>query len=105
MASFGWLANYPDPAGTLPFMLDDSSVQPTLDDATYQRRLHDTGRLTGPERDLAYGRLNIDLARNAAPLIAYGNSSSYDFFSPRIGCQKYSHYGIDLAALCVKAGA
>jgi hypothetical protein len=34
--------------------------------------------------------------------IAYGNSASRDFFSPRIGCQSYGVYGIDLAALCIR---
>ena len=61
-----------------------------------------TARLTGPARYLAYGKLDLDLARNAAPLIAYGNSSSQDFFSARIGCQTYGVYGVDLAALCIK---
>ena len=40
----------------------------------------------------------------AAPLIAYGNQSSHDFFSARIGCQTYGAYGIDLAAMCIRRG-
>jgi hypothetical protein len=43
-----------------------------------------------------------DLARHVAPLIAFGNASSHDLFSARIGCQTYGIYGIDLAALCIK---
>jgi YVTN family beta-propeller protein len=98
----GWVLDYPDPAALLNEVLDNSSAFPTLDDPTYQRRLAHTAALTGPERYLAYGKLDIDLARNAAPLIAIGNPSSHDFFSARIGCQTYGIYGIDLAALCIK---
>ena len=103
---YGWTTAYPDPAGMLPSMLDDNSLYPTFDDPTYRRRLLNTGRLTGPRRYLAYGKLDIDLARNAAPLLAYGTPSSSDFFSARIGCQTYvGAYGIDLAALCIKRGS
>ena len=75
---------------------------PAFDDPTYQRRLLDTGRLTGPERYLAYGKLDIDLTLNAAPLLAHGNSSVSDFLSARVGCETYGIYGLDLAALCIK---
>ena len=102
----GWVANFPDPAGMLPVMLDGESVPyPAFDDPAYQRRLTDTERLTGPERYVAYGKLDIDLARNAAPLLAYGNSSTSDFLSARIGCETYGIYGLDLAALCIKRQA
>jgi ABC-type oligopeptide transport system substrate-binding subunit len=102
IAPFGWGAAYPDPANMLAPMLDDSSLYPTFDDPAYQHRLAKVGRLTGPGRYLAYGQFDIDLARNGAPLIAYGIPSGSDFFSTRIGCQTYSLYGIDLAALCIR---
>ena len=86
-------------------MLEDNTLYPTFDDPTYQRRLADTALLTGTQRYLAYGKLDIDLAHNAAPLLAYGNPSSSDFFSARIGCQTYVAYGIDLGALCIKRGS
>jgi YVTN family beta-propeller protein len=59
-------------------------------------------RLSGPKRYLTYGRLDLDLARNAAPLAAFGNVTSDDFFSARIGCQTYGFYGMDLAAPCLR---
>jgi hypothetical protein len=61
-------------------------------------------RLSGPERYLTYGALDIDLARNFAPLAAFGNVSFRDFFSSRIGCQRFGIYGMDLAALCTRHG-
>jgi ABC-type transport system substrate-binding protein len=101
IAFFGWALNYADPAGVLPFILGGPTY-PAFDNPVYLRRLAAVGRLTGPERYLSYGKLDLDIARNAAPLLAYGYSSSSDFFSPRIGCQTYGLYGLDLAALCIK---
>jgi peptide/nickel transport system substrate-binding protein len=100
----GWVADHPDPDGMLPGMLENRAAYPTFDDQTYKRRLIQTGRLTGPGRYLAYGKLDLDLARNAAPLIAFGTALNSDFFSARIGCQTYGPYGMDLAALCIKRG-
>jgi hypothetical protein len=86
----------------LTSILEDSSVDPTFDDPVYRRKLARVARLSGPERYLAYGKLDLDLARNAAPLAAFGNLTSNDFFSARIGCQTYGLYGMDLAALCLR---
>jgi hypothetical protein len=61
-------------------------------------------RLSGPARDLTYSKLALDLARDAAPLIVYGNALESDFFSARVGCQTYNPYvGPDLAALCIRS--
>ncbi len=98
----GWQADYPDPSQMLNQLLEDSSTLPQFDDPAYQRRLARAARLSGPERYLTYGALDLALARNAAPLAAFGNSSSHDFFSARIGCQTFGTYGMDLAELCIK---
>jgi peptide/nickel transport system substrate-binding protein len=96
----GWIPDYFDPQAMLSELLEDSSVDPTFDDPVYRRKLARAARLSGPERYLAYGKLDLDLARDAAPLAAFGNLTSNDFFSARIGCQTYGIYGMDLAALC-----
>jgi YVTN family beta-propeller protein len=98
----GWVPDYLDPQAMLSDLLEDSSVEPTFDDPVYRRKLARAARLSGPERYLAYGKLDLDLARNAAPLAAFGNLTSNDFFSARIGCQIYGIYGMDLAALCLR---
>jgi ABC-type transport system substrate-binding protein len=98
----GWQADYPDPSQMLTPLLEDSTQAPPLADPAYQRRLARAARLSGPKRYLTYGELDLDLARNAAPLAAFGNISSHDLFSSRIGCQTYGIYGMDLAALCVE---
>jgi YVTN family beta-propeller protein len=98
----GWIPDYLDPQAMLTSILEDSSVAPTFNDPRYQRKLARAAQLSGPERYLTYGKLDLDIARNAAPLAAFGNLPSDDFFSARIGCQTFGVYGMDLAALCIK---
>ena len=106
LAYNGWIADYPDPDDFLNFLLAGGVYGPPLRDPVAQRELGAAARLSGPERYLTYGALDLDLARNAAPLAAYGNSLSHDFFSARIGCQTYNGtYGMDLAALCTRASS
>jgi ABC-type transport system substrate-binding protein len=98
----GWIPDYPDPQAMLTPLLEDSTIGPTFDDPGYQRKLAAAARLSGPRRYLTYGELDLDLARNAAPLAAFGDQPSDDFFSARIGCQTFGTYGMDLAALCIR---
>ena len=100
--SAGWLPDYQDPAAYLNVLLEDGTLIPTFQDPAYRARLAATARLSGAERYLTYARLDADLARNAAPLVAFGNLSGPELFSARMGCQTYGVYGIDLAALCIK---
>jgi hypothetical protein len=86
-------------------LLESGTVTPTFIDPTYRARLAAAAHLTGAARYLTYARLDAELARNAAPWIAYGNSSGHDLFSARMGCQIYGEYGIDLAALCIRNGS
>lgn len=96
----GWAADYPDPSQMLNHLLEDRAIGPTLADPSSARRLERAARLAGPERYLTYGALDVELARRAAPLAAFGNAASHDFFSARIGCQTFGVYGMDLGALC-----
>jgi DNA-binding SARP family transcriptional activator len=98
----GWIPDYLDPQAMLTPILEDSSVGPTFEDRRYRRRLAAAARLSGPNRYLTYGELDLELARNAAPLAAFGNLPNDDFFSARIGCQTFGAYGMDLAALCLR---
>jgi ABC-type oligopeptide transport system substrate-binding subunit len=102
LGDVGWLIDYPDPAAMLNLLLESGTIIPTFNDPAARAKLAAAARLTGTKRYLAYERLDADLARNAAPWIAWGNSPSHDFFSARMGCQVFGPYGMDLAALCIK---
>jgi peptide/nickel transport system substrate-binding protein len=110
LAFFAWVPDFPDPHGVLNKLLRGShlpAAQTTnasfFDDPVYNRRLDAAARLSGPARYAAYARLDADLAGKAAPMIAFGDQLTQDFFSARTGCQVFQPtYGIDLAALCIK---
>jgi YVTN family beta-propeller protein len=103
MAPLGWIVDYPDPAQFLNVLLSNGII-PTFDDPAYRSKLAAVARLSGPARYLAYGKLDADLARNAAPWVPISNSSSRDFFSARMGCQVFQPaYGfMDLTSLCIR---
>ena len=97
-----WYAVYPIPQSFLG--LPGIRILDTpFDDPSYKRKVRAASRLSGPRRYLAYGALDVDTARNAAPVVAIGNKFNLDFFSARMGCQVFSPvFGIDLAALCIR---
>jgi hypothetical protein len=76
-----------------------------FDDPSYKRKVTAASRLSGPRRYLAYGVLDVDTVRNAAPVVSLGNRLSRDFFSARMGCQVFNPvWRIDLAARSPGAG-
>jgi ABC-type transport system substrate-binding protein/DNA-binding SARP family transcriptional activator/streptogramin lyase len=102
LAWVGWVGDYPDPDDWLNVLLQSGQIQP-FDDPVWTRRLARAALLSGPKRYLTYGRLDAELARDAAPWVAYANRPHVVYLSSRLGCRTYQPvYGIDLAALCVR---
>jgi ABC-type oligopeptide transport system substrate-binding subunit len=99
----GWGADSPDAGTFLNPLASGASEFPAFGDSAYQRKLAAAAKLTGSDRTRAYGALDADLARNAAPWAAISNPENVDFFSARVGCQTYQPVtGMDLAALCIR---
>jgi hypothetical protein len=72
-------------------------------DARLARKLEHVAQLSGGARYGAYATLSVELARDAAPWVAYATGTSRDFFSAQMGCQIFQPvYGMDLAALCTR---
>jgi YVTN family beta-propeller protein len=111
MALMGWVADRPDPLDFLR-LLDGRTIAADgnlnyayFDDPDYNRRLDAALRLRSPAREIALGRLDVDVARTEAPWAALANERGYDFFSARISCQAYNiAYGIELGGLCLRTG-
>jgi peptide/nickel transport system substrate-binding protein len=109
MALLGWVADYPDPFDFLRF-LDGRTIEPRnninaayFDDPAYNRRLDAAQRLPSPARENALGRLDVHVARTAAPWAALANERGYDFFSARVGCQVYNPaFDLELGGLCIR---
>jgi ABC-type transport system substrate-binding protein len=99
-------ADSPDPGRFLGIVFAQKSAYggaSSIVRPPYGQRLAAAGRLYGPKRYLAFGELDVELARNAAPGVPFGADTRHDFFSRRMGCQVYQPvYGISLAALCIR---
>ena len=54
-----WLADYPDPVDFLNYPRSGGG-HPTADDPSYLRQASAAAKLTGPDRYLAYGKLDAD---------------------------------------------
>ena len=109
MVATRWGADYADPANFLNVLLDQR-IQPRgnfnlayYTDPELARELDRVAKLAGDARYRAYAALSVQIARDAAPWVAYAVGGSRDLFSARIGCQVFQPvYGIDLGSLCVR---
>jgi len=91
-----WGADFVDPSSFLDLLAPSVGER-------YREELARAARLSGPVRYRTYGRLAVELARDAAPWVTYANGTFRDFFSARIGCQLFQPvYGMDVGALCTR---
>jgi ABC-type transport system substrate-binding protein len=98
-----WGADYPDPYDFLNLLLEGGGELPSFRDPAYSKKLAAAARLTGVDRYLTYQKLDQELTTKASPWVAFGDSSTHQLFSARIGCQVYSPiYSFDITALCVR---
>jgi ABC-type transport system substrate-binding protein len=101
--------DYGDPYGLVDKLLDGRVIRAVGNsNISYyaspqvNRAIDAAQRLTGLERDRAYGRLGIQVARTDAPLAAYAVLNARVFVSTRVGCITYQPvYGFDLAGACL----
>jgi ABC-type oligopeptide transport system substrate-binding subunit len=111
IADEGWIADYPDPYDFLNILLDGTNIQETnnvnfayFNAPQWNTKLQEAAVMTGDERFERYGRLDVELARDAAPWAAWSIANNRDFFSERVGCQVYQPtYGMSLASLCMRS--
>jgi streptogramin lyase len=88
------LAPYPDPVAFL---------KAALGDAAPSHRLAEIARMDRTPRLAAANRLDVALARGRAPAAAFGTPAIPEFFSARVGCQRFPpvSFGVELGALCL----
>ncbi len=70
----------------------------------YNKAMLAASRLVGNARNQAYGALDVDITKNAAPWASYRNDpTTRDYVSARTGCYTFNPvFQIDLAAICIK---
>ena len=106
----GWGADYADPYDFINVLLSGDNLQASNNSniayfnvPKYNKAMLAASRLVGNARNAAYGALDIDITKNAAPWAAYRNASHRDYVSARTGCYTFNPvFQIDLAAICIK---
>jgi ABC-type transport system substrate-binding protein len=96
-------------AGVLGFLFDGRTIgQPNFvnwsyfDSPTFNRKLDRAANLPlGAERDRAYGQIDVELSRDAAPAIPYGVPNAFTLVSSRVGCVVVNP-ALDFTAVCLK---
>jgi len=107
MGWVGWLTTEPDPAPALAIFDGSTIGTPANTDysyfnsSKYNRLLRAASLLTGEARYRAYGKLDVEITRDAAPGVAYGMDNALTLVSARTGCVVVNPY-LDLEAVCLK---
>jgi ABC-type transport system substrate-binding protein len=111
LAINGWGADYADPYDFLNVILDGTKLQAAnnanvsyFDDPLYNRKMAQAASLTGAARYAAYGKLDLEIMKTAAPIAPMTNANRRYFVSSRLGCFTYQPVlaAPNLAALCLK---
>jgi peptide/nickel transport system substrate-binding protein len=108
MSLLGFGPDYWDPYAILNVLFDGRLIGTPysldigyFDSRKFNVRLDGASKLKGSARYRAYGKLDVDLARNAAPMVAYESESALTFVSKRVGCLVLNPF-LDFAAVCLK---
>lgn len=111
LALGNWVADFVDPYQYINVLFDGRSILGTniahFDLPKYNALMRRTGRLSGEERDRAFGRLDVRLARDGVPMIAVAFDSDATLVSKRVGCillrpASNGLAGLDLTTACLK---
>jgi ABC-type oligopeptide transport system substrate-binding subunit len=110
ITSEGWIADYADPFDFIDVLLNGSNLHESnnnnvayFNDPKYNAKMTAASRLSGSARYSAYGNLDVDIMKNAAPWAPRNNFNNRILLSKRVGCFTYNAiYGTDLAAACIK---
>ncbi len=108
MAWVGWFISQPDPSAFLNALFDGSTIgTPGNSDWSYfnskkwNAMLSRASRLTGNASYRLYGRLDVQLALDSAPAVAWGVDDALTLVSARTRCVVVNPY-LDLSAVCIK---
>jgi ABC-type oligopeptide transport system substrate-binding subunit len=109
MSLEGWHMDYFDPYDFV-FLLDGTTIRPAnnsnysyFNNPQYNRKIAAAASLVGQARYRAFGNLDVDLAKNAAPLASYITDNQRYLVSKSTGCFFYQPvYELDIASICKK---
>ena len=107
MSVLGYGPDYWDPYAILNVLFEGRFIEPLgfnvahFSSRKFNSLLAAASKLTGRARYAAYGRLDVDLVRDEAPMVAYESESVSTFISKRVGCVVLRP-DLDFAAVCLK---
>lgn len=91
MFLIAWFADYPDPFDFINVLLDGQNIQDAnnsnysyFNSPKYNRAMADAAKLSGAARYDAYGKLDVDMMRDAAPWAPLSNGNVREFISSRV---------------------
>ena len=100
-----WTPDYVDPSGYINRLLDTQSAGGTnlaqFDDGAFLDLMRRAARQQGSARDKAYAALDLQLGRDAAPLVPIANLNEATLVSARTGCVVLRP-GLVLTTVCLK---
>ena len=99
--SMGWCSDYPDPYDWLNILLYGPSIQDEnnvnysyFNNPTWNRRMANAAKLTGPKRLKVYGQMDLDIMQKAAPMAIERTYNNRYFFSNRVDTKGLVYQGI-----------
>jgi ABC-type oligopeptide transport system substrate-binding subunit len=100
-----WFPDYLDPYSYVNLFFDSRFIGATnwarFDSARYNQLIRRAARLQGGARYRTYGRLDVQLARDAAPIVATDYVNEPTLVSKRVGCV-ILRPSVLLTAICLK---
>ena len=106
----GWGMDYPDPDNFINVLLDGRRIQADnnvnvsyFNDPKYNKRMDQAFALAGQARLTAYGLLDRDIMRDAAPVASYIATNARWLTSTKVGCYAFaSTQGNLLTQMCTR---
>ncbi|HET9323740.1 MAG TPA: ABC transporter substrate-binding protein [Gaiellaceae bacterium] len=104
----GWHMDYFDPYDFI-FLVDGTTIRPAnnvnfsyFNSAVYNNKIKRAKTLVGTARYRAFSNLDIDIAKNAAPLATFASRNDRHYVSSRVGCYHYHPvFTYDYSAICL----
>jgi ABC-type transport system substrate-binding protein len=104
----GWHMDYFDPYDFI-FLVDGATIRPAnnnnrsyFNSPVWNRRIARAKSLVGVERFRTFSQIDIDLARNAAPVASFATRNDRHYVSSRTGCYLYHPvFTYDYSAICL----
>jgi ABC-type transport system substrate-binding protein len=87
----GWCQDYPDPYDFINVLMDGTKIQSEnnvniayFNIKKWNKAMQHAARLTGKARYAAYGKLDINITKQAAPWASMGDSTNQFFYSNKV---------------------